>query len=66
MSSISSSVRVEHVLAVDVADAGGADRAHEGHAGERQRGRGADHADDVGVVLEVVRQHGDDDLGLVA
>jgi hypothetical protein len=33
--------RVEDVLAVDVADARGADRAHERHARDRQRGRGA-------------------------
>ena len=50
--------RVEHVLAVDEADAGGADRAHERHARERQRGGGGDHRHDVGIVLQVVRQHG--------
>ena len=58
--------RVEHVFAVDEADAGGADRAHEGRAGERQGGGGGDQGDDVGIVLQVVGQHGDDDLGLVA
>ena len=47
-------LRVEHDCAVDEADAGAADRAHEGHAGERQRGGGRDHGDDVGIVLEVV------------
>ena len=46
--------RVQHVLAVDVADAGAGDRAEEGDAGERQRGGAADHGDDVGVVLQVV------------
>ena len=35
--------RVQHVAAVDVADARRADRAHEGHAGKRQRRRGGDH-----------------------
>ena len=57
--------RVELVPAVDVADARGADRAHEGHAGERQRRGGRDDRHDVGIVLEVVREHGDDDLGVV-
>ena len=57
--------RVEDVLAVDEADAGGADRAEERHARQRQRRRGRHHADDVGIVLHVVGQHGDDDLGLV-
>ena len=49
--------RVEHVLAVDVAHARGADRAVERDAGERQRRRGADHRRDVGVDLRVERQH---------
>ena len=57
--------RIEHVAAVDVADASGADRAHEGHAGQRQRRGGGDHADDVGIVLKIMREHGDDDLRLV-
>jgi hypothetical protein len=51
---ISSSVRVQHVFAIDVADAGGADRAHEGHAGERQRRGGGDHRQNVRIVLQVV------------
>jgi hypothetical protein len=59
-------VRVQGVLAVDVADAGGADRAHEGHARQGQGGGGRDHREHVGIVLEVVGQHGDDDLGVVA
>ena len=58
--------RIEHVLVVGEADARAADRAHEGRAGERERGRRADHGDDVGVVLLVVRQHGDDHLGVAA
>ena len=33
---------------------------------KRQRGGGGDQREDVGIVLHVVRQHGDDDLGLVA
>ena len=58
--------RVEHVFVVDEADARAADRAHEGRAGERQRGRGRHHRDDVGIVLQIVRQHGDDHLGVAA
>ena len=58
--------RVEHVFVVDEADAGGADRALEGRAGNRQRRGGGDQRQNVGIVLHVVRQHGDDDLGLVA
>ena len=58
--------RVEDVLAVDIADAGGADRAEERNARQRQGGRAADQRDDVGVVLQVVAQHGGDDLDLVA
>ena len=58
--------RVEDVFAVGEADARAADRAHERRAGERQRGRGRHHRDDVGIVLLVVRQHGDGDLGIAA
>ena len=43
--------RVEHVLAVDVAHARGADRAVERNAGERERGRRADHRRDVRIDL---------------
>ena len=57
--------RVQDVFAVDEADAGGADRAHEGHAGDGQGGRGGDHGDDVGIVLEVMAEHGADDLDFV-
>ena len=33
--------------------------------GEGQRGRGTDQCDDVGIVLEIVAEHGADDLSLV-
>ena len=56
---------VEDVFAINVADAGGADRAHERHARNGQRGGGRDHREHVRVVLHVVLQNGDDDLGLV-
>ncbi len=58
--------RVEHVFVIDEADAGGTDRALEGGAGNRQRRRGGNQRQNVGIVFHVVRQHGDDDLGLVA
>ncbi len=57
--------RVQLVLAADIADAGGADRTHEGHAGEGEGRGGRHHGDDVGIVLEVVGQDRDDDLGVV-
>src|SRR3984957_14900679 len=56
---------IEHVLAVDIADARAADRAEEGNAGDRQRRRRADQRDDVGIVLEIMREHGADYLRLV-
>ena len=56
---------IEHELAADDADAGGADGAQERHAGQRERGRRSDDGHDVGVVLHVVREHGDDHLRLV-
>jgi len=46
--------RVEDVLAVDVTDARGADRAHERDAGDGEGGRRGDHRQDVGLVLAVV------------
>ena len=57
--------RVEDVLAVDVADARGADRAVERNAGERERGGDADHRRDVGIDLGVHRHHRRDDLDFV-
>ncbi len=51
--------RVQHVFAVDVAHARGADRAGERDAGDRQRGAGADHGGDVGVDFGVQRQRVD-------
>ena len=57
--------RVQHIGAVDIADPGGADRPHEGRPGQGQRRGGTDHRDDVGIVLQIVAQHGADDLGVV-
>ena len=57
---------IEHIFVVDEADARGTDRALEGRAGYRQRGGGCHQRQDVGIVLHVVRQHGDDHLGFIA
>ena len=57
--------RVQDVLAVDVADARGADRAVERNAGQRQRRRRADHRGDVGIDLGIDRHHRRDDLHFV-
>ena len=58
---------VEDVFVLsDETDARSADRAHEGRAGQRERRRCRHHRDDVGIVLHVVRQHGDDHLGVAA
>src|SRR5260221_4965528 len=58
-------LRVDYVLAVDIADACTGDRAEERDAGERHRGRGADQRDEIGIVLQIVAQHRADDLRLV-
>src|SRR6476661_5797062 len=42
--------RVEDIFAVLEADAGGADRAHEGDARDGEGSRGGDHRQDVGLV----------------
>ncbi len=57
--------RVEHVLAVDVAHARGADGAIERDAADAQCGAGADHGGDIGRHLGVQAQHVHDDLDLV-
>ena len=56
---------VQHIFAVDEADAGRADRAHEGQARQGQRRRSGDHGHDVRIIFQVVGQDGDDDLRLV-
>nr|BFE68574.1 hypothetical protein GCM10020092_018750 [Actinoplanes digitatis] len=53
-------------LALDVRDAGRADRAAERQARELGRHRGAVHGDDIVGVLRVEREDGLDDLDLVA
>ena len=59
-------LRVEHVFVVDEADACGADRTHERRARQRQRRRGGNQRQNVGIVFEIVRQRGDDHLRLTA
>ena len=57
--------RVDDELAVDPADAHGADRAGERDLADRQRGRRGDRAEDVGLVLLVGREDRDDELDVV-
>ena len=57
--------RVEDVFAVLVTDAGSADRAHEGHARQRHRGRCGDHRQQIGLVLAVIAHHLRDAVDLV-
>ena len=56
---------IQHVFAVDVANARGADRAVKGNAGYGQRGAGTDQRSDIGRDLGVQRHHMNDDLYLV-
>jgi hypothetical protein len=58
--------RVHHPLAVDAADAHGADRAEERRIGQVQRGGRADEGRQVRRHLPVDRQHGRRDLRLLA
>jgi hypothetical protein len=57
--------RAQHILAVDVADAGGADRAAEGNAGNGHGGRGADHGGNIRIDFRVAGHHGTNDLHFV-
>ena len=59
-------LRIEHVFVVDEADAGAADRSHEWRPRKGERGGSRDHGHDVGIVFQIVRQRGDDDLGVAA
>ena len=57
--------RVEDVLALRVTDPRRRDRPKERQTGKCQRRRRGNHRHDVGIVLHVVGEHGDDDLRLV-
>ena len=59
-------LRIEHVFVVDEADARRPDRAHERSARQSERGRRGDHGQDVGIVLHVMGQRGDDHLRVAA
>ena len=57
---------VQHVFAIDVANARRTDRTHEGNAGKGEGRRRGNEGENVGVVLEVIGENGGDDLRLVA
>ena len=57
--------RVQDIFAIDIADAGRADRAHEGHARERHRSRGRNHRKDVGLILAIIGENLRDAVDLV-
>ena len=59
-------LRVEHVVSIDVTDAGAGDRPEERNPRDRQRRRGADQADDIRIVFQIVPQNGANDLGFAA
>ncbi len=56
---------IEHVLAVHVADAGGAQGTVEGQAGQGQGGGSAEHGGNVGIHLCIGGHHGGDDLHFI-
>ena len=58
--------RIEPHFALDDANARGADRAHERHAGQGQRRRGGDQRQDVRIQFEIIGEDGRDDLRLAA
>ena len=49
---------VQHIVATREANAGRANRAHERHAGNRKRGGHGHHGNDIGVIHQIVAQHG--------
>ena len=57
--------RVDDELAIDAADAHGADRAGERDVGKAEGGGGAVHREDVGVVFTIGAEQDGDDLGVV-
>ena len=56
--------RVDPHFTLDDADARRADRAHEGHAREGERGRSGDQRQNVRIGLEIIREDRSDDLGV--
>ena len=57
--------RIDHVLAIDIADARRADRPFERHSGQRHRRGSADQRRDVGIDFGIDRQDMNDDLYFV-
>ena len=49
--------RIKDIFAVDITDAGRADRAHEGNAGNGERSRRRHHGHDIGIIFQVVGQN---------
>jgi hypothetical protein len=58
-------IGVEHVFAIDIAHARRRDRTHEGHARDGQRRRGGNHRHHIGLVDQIVAEHGADHQNLV-
>ena len=58
-------LRIENEISVDAANPRCADRAEKRNSGDRQSGGCGDHSDDVGIVFKVVAEDGRDDLGLI-
>ncbi len=58
--------RIDLDFALDIADARRADRAHERDARQGQGGGRGDQRENVGIGLEVMAEHRDDDLRLAA
>ena len=57
--------RVEHIFAVDVADARTGDRAHEGHAGQGEGGRRRDQRQDIAFGFAIIAEHMGDHVDFV-
>ena len=57
---------VQHIGAVDIANARRADRAEEGNAGKRQRGGATHQGDDIGIIFQIMRQDGSNHLDFIA
>ena len=57
---------VQHIGAIDVANARRADRAEERNAGKRQRGGATHQGDDIGIIFQIMRQDGGNHLDFIA
>ena len=59
-------LRIEHILPIDIADPRTGDRPHERQARNRQCRRRTDQGNDVGIVFQIMRDHGGNHLRLAA